>query len=232
MHIGLQPCGKWAWAWLWSPLNHYIHSSCGHARRCISRTQRTYICNHAYDNPTASKASICESMRKKVLRPRHFTMVDHCQNGPAPQNLSCWVLELSFLSTSNPKHYKANNCPWKQSRSRSWTYLCGCGKMHVQDTRTKEGTKRVPACSSNLRHLLQTVGIQLWNCGHLFGEKKHQRSKGSTPAIGISAVPARHKSESPWGDMAAFVGFTFDTGAMPIVTPLDVVAIPWCTATG
>ena len=97
-----------------------LHSSYGHARRCISRIRRTYICNHAYDNPTTSKASICESMRKKVLRPRHFTMVDHCQNGPAPQNLSCWVLETSFLSTSNPKHYKANNiCPWKQSRSRS-----------------------------------------------------------------------------------------------------------------
>jgi len=137
---------------------------------------------------TASKAIRCQSMRKKVPCPT-ISMVDHCQHGPAPQNSS--VGSLNLLSC----------LPRSQSTTRKTISVLGSnqGPVHKHTSavsgRCMYSTpeqRKAPAIygTSYCRHLASN--------GHLFGEKNHERSKNSTPAIGISAVPARHKSESPW----------------------------------
>lgn len=163
--------------------------SCGHARICTSQIQSTYIRNHVYDNPYCIKSDQMPVNEEESPVSQTISMVDHCQHGPAPQNSS--VGSLNLLSC----------LPRSQSTTRKTISVLGSnqGPVHKHTSavsgRCMYSTpeqRKAPAIygTSYCRHLASN--------GHLFGEKNHERSKNSTPAIGISAVPARHKSESPW----------------------------------
>lgn len=131
---------------------------------------------------TASKAIICQSMRKKVPCSRQFLW---------------WIIASMDLKTLL---FGSMNLLWSLPQNRSTRYKANIGKQHL----SLEAIK-VPFINIPPQQFTAPPTADIWHPMAISLENKnHQRSKGSTPAIGISAVPARHKSESPWGNMAAF----------------------------
>ena len=138
-------------------------------------------------------------------------MVDHCQHGPAPQNSS--VGSLNLLSC----------LPRSQSTTRKTISVLGSNQGPVHK-HTSAVSGRCMYSTPEQRKAPAIYGTSycryLASNGHLFGEKNHQRSKGFTPAIGISAVPARHKSESPWGNTGGLC-------QLHLLVTLTWIMIPW-----
>ena len=144
---------------------------------------------------TASKAIRCQSMRKKVPCPRQFLwwIIVNMDLRLKTLLLGPWTFSPAYLEAKalQEKQYlslESIKVPFINIPLLFQEDAC------YRNPRTKEG---------NGRHQQFTAPptADIWHPMAIFLEKKTIKgSKGSTPAIGISAVPARHKSESPWGN--------------------------------